>query len=277
MKLLLSFARQWIAGLHFEDGLRRARESNSRGIGAIINYLGEHYTSREDVEAAVEEYENILQRLDTLDACISIKLSQFGLTIDEDYCMEMVTRVLDDCRRRGVFLWMDMEGSEYTTATLRIYEDCLRRYPDTGVALQANLRRTERDLRSLLTKRGIIRLCKGAYREPSSIAFRRKRDVDENYRRLMRILFEEGDRFALATHDDGMVREGVALQESHGRRMEFQMLLGVRDQLKEELRAAGYRVLEYIPYGPMWLPYFLRRIRERPRNVVTIVRSLVSA
>jgi proline dehydrogenase len=279
VQLLLALARQWVAGADLEAALQRARESNAKGVGAIINFLGEHYIDKEEVEESLREYEAILGRIRDrgLDACISIKLSQFGLAIDEEYCREMVARVLEDCRRDDAFLWMDMEGSEYTSATLRIYEECLRRYPETGVALQANLRRTEEDLRSLLPKGGIIRLCKGAYSESASIAFRRKADVDANYRRLMGILFEEGDRFALATHDDRIIEEGLRLQEAHHRNFEFQMLLGVRDHLKEELRSSGYRVLEYIPYGPQWLPYFARRIRERPRNLITMLKSFLEA
>ncbi len=186
----------------------------------------------------------------------------------------MVARLLDGCRRRDIFLWLDMEGSEYTSATLRLYSECLERYPETGVALQANLKRTEEDLHSLLP-RGVVRLVKGAYREHPSISYRRKTDVDESFRRLMRILFEEGQRFALATHDDRLIEEGLALQREYSRGLEFQMLLGVRDQIKRELRAMDHRVLEYIPYGPEWLAYFTRRIREKPRNLVTAFRSLV--
>lgn len=256
----------------------RAGEANSKGIGAIINYLGEHYTRREEVEASAEEYDSILKRIkgSGMDACISIKLSQIGLTIGEEYCREMVGGLLERCRQEGIFLWMDMEGSQYTSATLRIYEECLKTHPETGVALQANLRRTEEDLRHLLPRGAIIRLCKGAYREDPSISFRPRREVDESFRRLMHILFQEGDRFALATHDHRLIQEGLALQEKYNRGLEFQMLLGVRDQLKEELRSMGNPVLEYIPYGPEWLPYFLRRLRERPRNVFLMARSLVS-
>lgn len=248
-------------------------------MGAIINSLGEHYRREEDVEASAREYLSVIEQIENrrLDACVSVKLSQLGLGIGEDYCREMMHDLRDGCRERGVFLWLDMEGSEHTSATLRIYRECLRAYAETGLALQANLRRTEEDLRALLPEGGIVRLCKGAYREPASISYRRKNDVDTSYAKLMRILFEDGDRFALATHDDRLIQEGLALQGEYGRDLEFQMLMGVRDHLKAELRSTNHRVLEYIPYGPRWLPYFSRRLSERPRNLLTMMRSFVAS
>ncbi len=276
VQFLLSFARQWVAGVEAEDAIGRSREANSLGMGAIVNLLGEHYGRKDKVEATAREYESLLADMRGLglDACISIKLTQLGLSISEGYCREVMARLLEGCRKTGIFLWLDMEGSEYTSATLRIYRKCLESWPEIGVALQANLRRTEEDLRSLLPE-GVIRLCKGAYRENPSLSFRKRADVDESYRGLMHILFEDGERFALATHDDRLIHEGLSLQKKHSCELEFQMLLGVRDPLKRELKSLGHRVLEYIPYGPEWLPYFSRRIRERPGNLITMFRSFV--
>lgn len=278
MELLLPFARQWVAGADLHHAIDRSAEANSHGIGAIINNLGEHYSKEEDVEASVREYISILEQVEDrgLDACISVKLTQLGLVIGEDYCTEVMRGLQERCREKGVFLWLDMEGSELTSATIRIYRDCLRDYTKTGLALQANLRRTEEDLRALMPLGGIVRLCKGAYREPASISYRKGRDVDASYARLMRILFEIGGRFALATHDDRLIQQALALVDEFGSDFEFQMLLGVRDNLKVELRAADHRVLEYIPYGPNWLPYFSRRLGERPRNLLTMMRSFVA-
>lgn len=275
--LLLPLARQWVAGNTFDEGLRRAHRANDRGLGAILNFLGEHYTHKGDVEAALREYRSLLRGIeaDGLDASISVKPTQLGLTLDEAYCRRNLDEIRGLCQAQGVFLWFDMEDAPYTTATLRIYEDTRRRYSETGVALQANLHRTEEDLRSLMPQ-GTIRLVKGAYREDPRTSYRQKRDIDANYRTLMRILFEEGRRFALATHDDAMISEGLALQERHERELEFQTLMGVRDPLKHELAARGLRTLEYIPYGPRWFAYFTRRLRERPRNVILMARSFVS-
>lgn len=279
VQLLLTFARQWVAGVAPEDAIATSVGANSRGLGAIINYLGEEHTRREEVRASAGEYNSVLKSIKDrkLDACISIKLSQFGLTIGEDYCREIVAELLNRCRREGIFLWLDMEGSQYTSATLRIYDECHASYAETGLALQANLKRTEEDLHTLLPKGGIVRLVKGAYREDPSISLRSRRDVDESYRRLMQILFRDGERFALATHDDRLIQEGLSLQGRYRRDLEFQMLLGVRDPLKEELRSNDLRVLEYIPYGPQWLPYFFRRIRERPRILMTMFRSFLGS
>lgn len=276
MDLLLPLARQWVAGTAPEDALARAREVNGRGLGAILNFLGEHHSRREEVEATFREYGTLVDRVATLglDACVSVKPTQLGLAVDEGYCQERMGALLDLCRDRGLFLWIDMEGSPYTDATLRIYRDCRARYAETGVALQANLRRTAQDLEGLLPE-GIVRLCKGAYRESPDLALRRKEEVDRNFAHLMETLFRDGRRFALATHDDVLIRQGLALQETHGRAVEFQMLLGVRDPLKEELRSQGHRTLEYIPYGPEWFAYFTRRLRERPRNVLLMVRSFL--
>ncbi len=276
--LLLSFARQWVAGAELHDAIRRSEESNASGIGAIINHLGEHYVREKDVEASKNDYLSILGQIAArrMDACISVKPTQLGLSIGEDSCRQRLHTIRDRCSELGVFLWIDMEGAEYTSDTLRLYRECLEVYPETGLALQANLRRTEDDLRGLLPEGGIVRLCKGAYREAPSISYRKKRDVDASYVRLMRLLFREGERFALATHDDRLIVEALRLQEEYGRNLEFQMLLGVRDALKADLRTADHRVLEYIPYGPKWLPYFSRRLSERPRNILTMWRSFLA-
>ncbi|MFQ6013073.1 MAG: proline dehydrogenase family protein [Thermoplasmata archaeon] len=277
MDLLLPLARQWVAGNTFAEGLRRAREANKRGLGAILNFLGEHYTRREDVEATLREYRAILRGVeaDGLDASISIKPTQFGLGIDEAYCRHNLEEIRELCRAQGIFLWFDMEDTPYTSSTLRIYGETREAYPEAGVALQANLHRTEADLRALMPH-GIVRLVKGAYREDPRISYRSKGDIDANYRTLMRVLFEEGRRFALATHDDRLIGEGLALQARYQRSVEFQTLMGVRDPLKQDLRARGLRTLEYIPYGPRWFAYFTRRLRERPRNVILMMRSFVS-
>ncbi|MFQ5908440.1 MAG: proline dehydrogenase family protein [Thermoplasmata archaeon] len=278
MDLLLPLARQWVAGNTFDEGLQRARVANGRGLGAILNFLGERYTRREEVEATMREYRAILAGIeaDGLDAAVSIKPTQIGLSMDEAYARTNLEEIRELCRAQGVFLWLDMEDTPYTSATLQIYEDTRRAYAETGVALQANLRRSEEDLHALMPD-GIVRLVKGAYREDPRISYRRRPDIDENFRLLMRILFEEGRRFALGTHDDAMIQEGLALQNEHQRALEFQTLMGVRDPLKRELRARGLRTLEYIPYGPRWLAYFGRRLRERPRNVILMVRSFVKA
>jgi proline dehydrogenase len=275
--LLLWFARQWIAGEGLEDAIARAKVANSLGMGAILNVLGEHYVDPRDIEASMEEYRSVLGAIGDhrLDATISIKLTQCGLNMGREACRANVLRLLEDVEALGSFLWIDMEASRWTDATLDIYEACLDRWPGTGVALQANLRRSEGDLQRLLRKGGKVRLCKGAYREPLEIAYKRRIEIDANFLRLMRTLFESGEYFAVATHDIRMIQEARALAPGHDGRFEFEMLMGVRDSLKALLAREGYRVVEYVPYGPQWLPYFSRRLRERPSNLLTMVKSMV--
>lgn len=278
MGVLIRFASQWVAGETMADGIARAAEANRRGLGAILNLLGEHHTDQAAVDAAVREYLELLDgiRARKLDACLSIKPTQCGLMLGEEAYWRSTKEILDRVRSMGGFLWMDMESSRFTDSTLAVYRRALAEYPEVGVAVQANLRRTERDVTSLLEVGGIVRLVKGAYREPPPVGTANRRETDANYRNLLDLLFERADRFAVGTHDSAMIDYAIERDRTHRRRFEFQMLLGVRDPLKADLSRKGYRVVEFIPYGPTWLPYFTRRLRERPRNVLTMVRSFVS-
>jgi len=278
MGLLSRFARQWVAGEAIGDAFRGAREANRRGMGAILNLLGEHYHDRGLVEGTVREYSGMIRGMREADlrGCVSIKPSQMGIDIDPPWCYENVVGIVDLVREDGGVLWLDMEGSAYTDRTLALYERLLSRYDRVGVCLQANLRRTAADLDRLLAIGARVRLCKGAYRESSAVAFTSRPEVDRSYLRLEEALFSHGNHFAVASHDGPMIDRALQLRKTRPKEFEFQMLMGVRDPLKRQLVAAGHRVLEYIPYGPNWLPYFLRRLRERPRNVVTMARSFVS-
>jgi proline dehydrogenase len=275
--LLVRFAGQWVAGERLEDAIRATGEANARGLDGILNLLGEHHKEKAQVEATLKEYLHILDSIEKgrLRASVSIKPSQFGLELGRAYCESMVLPLFDRLRAMGNFLWMDMEGSRFTDDTLAIYEALHRRHADVGVCLQANLKRTPKDLERVLGFGGKVRLTKGAYREPHEVAHLTRPEVDAAFGKLLHTLFETGDRFAVGTHDAQFVQQAIKLANTHKRIWEFQMLMGVRDPLKRELRAKGHRVAEYIPYGPNWLPYFVRRLRERPRNILTMMRSLV--
>lgn len=277
MGLLIRFAGQFVAGEEIGDAVRATKAANARGYDGILNLLGEHYKEKAKVEATLRDYQRILDAIDKekLRATVSIKPSQFGLEFGRSYCDSMVLPLFDRIRAMGGFLWLDMEGSRFTEETLAIYEDLHRRHHDVGVCLQANLKRTPEDLDRLLKIGGKVRLTKGAYREPAEIAHQTPADVNRAYGRLLKTLFENGDRFAVGTHDGTFIDQAIKLAETHRRIWEFQMLKGVREPLKRELTAKGLRVSEYIPYGPNWLPYFLRRLRERPRNMFTMMRSFV--
>ena len=205
----------------------------------------------------------------------SVKPPQLGLEFGRAYCESMVKPVFDKVRAMGDFLWIDMEGSRFTEDTLAMYRDLHERHHDVGICLQANLRRRPKDLERILEYGGKVRLTKGAYRETPEIAHRSREEIDTAYLRLLKILFEKGDHFAVATHDGELIEKAIRFSHTHKRIWEFQFLKGVRDPLKRDLVAKKYRVVEYVPYGPNWLPYFLRRLRERPQNVLTMVRSFV--
>ena len=277
MGLLIRFANQWVAGERLEDAIRVTKDANAKGIEAILNLLGEHYTEKAQIEATVREYLQMLHAIETqeLAATVSIKPSQFGLEFGRAYCESMIVPVFDRVRAMEDFLWFDMESSRFTDDTLAMYEDMHRRHHDVGVCLQAALKRTPKDLEHVLEFGGKVRLVKGAYREPNGLAHRTHAEVDAAYGSLLRTLFEKGDRFAVATHDGQFVEQAIRLSKDHRRIWEFQMLMGVRDPMKRDLRSRGYKVAEYIPYGPNWLPYFVRRLRERPRNALTMIRSFV--
>ncbi len=277
MGLLIRFASQWVAGETLADAIARAEDANRRGIGACLNFLGEHYEDRSLVETTVDEYVDLLDATGArrMDACLSIKPTQCGMMVDQAFYWESVGRILDRVQATGSFLWMDMESSKFTDRTLDVYRRALAQYPNVGVAVQANLRRTEKDVESLLDVGGIVRLCKGAYHEVPPVGTADRHETDANYRRLLDLLFDRGDRFAVASHDSAMIAHALERSTERATRFEFQMLLGVRDPLKDELVAKKHRVVEYIPYGPSWLPYFTRRLRERPRNILTMVRSFV--
>lgn len=278
MGLLIRFADQWVAGENLDDAIRVARAANTRGIEAVVNYLGEHYREKATVEATVGEYLRLIAAIRSagIRGCVSTKPTQIGILIDREYALSQFLVVLDAIRADGRMLWIDMEAASTTEDTIRIYEQLLERYDRVGLCLQANLRRTEKDLARLLPQGARIRLTKGAYRETPEVAYTARSEIDRQYRRFEETLFREGRHFAIASHDARMIDHALELAKTNDVPFEFQMLQGVRDPLKAELVEKGYDVLEYIPYGPNWLPYFGRRLRERPRNVITMVRSFVS-
>ena len=278
MGLLIRFARQWVAGETIDDALRAARAANGRGIHAIVNHLGEHYREKPRVEATAQEYLRLVATLRSasVDGDVSLKPTQLGILIDKEYALSQMIPVLDSVKAWGHSLWVDMEAASTVGDTIWVYEELLRRYERVGLCLQANLRRTEEDLHHLLAEKARIRLVKGAYKETPEVAFMTRAEIDREFLRHLETLFREGWGFTVASHDGRMIDRALELAKDHAVPFEFALLQGVRDPLKAELVAQGHRVTEYIPYGPTWLPYFTRRLRERPRNIVTMVRSFVS-
>ena len=279
MGLLIRLARQWVAGESMDDAVHVALDANRRGIHALVNHLGEHYHEKAPVEATVQEYLRLVARLKAahVDGDVSIKPTQFGIFIGKEYALSQIVPVMDATKAWGRVFWVDMESAATIADTIWIYENLRRRYPQVGLCLQANIRRTADDLDHLLPLGARIRLVKGAYKETPDVAFPSRAEIDREYLRHLESLFAKGRQFAVASHDGRMIGRALELAKAHPDvPFEFAMLQGVRDPLKAELVSQGHHVTEYIPYGPTWLPYFTRRLRERPRNIVTMIRSFVS-
>lgn len=274
--LLLKVARRWIAGVDLDSALSDARKANSRGYGVILNFLGEDVTEQTVADAHLEEYLKLQQALDSggIRGFASFKPTQFGLGADNERAVQRIQKIASNAERLHQLLWVDMEGSKFTSDTLRLYLDLLQTHRQVGLALQSYMRRSEADLKTLLERGAKVRLVKGAYREPPDIVFPTREQVSTNYRALMRLLFEMGDDFAIGTHDSKLVEEAKKLAESKHVNFRFEMLKGIRNELKAELVASGYKVSEYLPYGQEWYAYSRRRLTEHPSNVLLLIRSI---
>ena len=274
-RLLFRVARKWVAGNSIDDAIAAAKVANSKGMAAILNFLGEETTKDGDVQANVSEYLSLIARINSekVKGCVSVKPTQLGLAIDYETCLSNYRRLAEKAREFGQFMWIDMESVKFTEDTIAIYLDIFKRYEKTGVAMQAYLRRTASDLLHVIENGGKVRLVKGAYHESEESAFPTREEVDANFAKLAEMLYNSGNFFAIATHDSKLVDN--AILSSDKQKLEFQLLMGIRDELKSDLVAEGYSVSEYIPYGAQWLPYSVRRLRERKRNILLLARSLV--
>lgn len=275
--LVYKIAKRWMSGREMGEALETAKGVNKKGIGVILNYLGEDVTETSVAERHAEEYLRLQRAIadNKMDGCVSAKLTQFGLSVDEKLAIEKTELLARQAKSLNQMLWLDMEGSKFTDKTLEIYEDMFSRHDNLGVALQAYMKRSESDLMKLIAKGGKVRLVKGAYREPSDLVYRTREEVRGNFAKLMKILFERGNNFAVATHDSVLIDGARELAKSHPATFEFEMLKGIRDELKMELVEEGYRMVDYIPYGDQWYDYSMRRIREHPSNIWLLLRSLL--
>jgi len=275
-RLFYRIAKRWIAGYTLQDAMEAARNANQRKIHAILNRLGEHTPDRKLIQQYVDEYLKLLGTIqsENLQATISVKPSQVGLAAEITLYRDNLLKLIARAEEEGRFVWIDMENSPYTESTVEVYRELLGAHTDLGLCLQANMKRTENDLKDLVPRGGKIRLVKGAYPENGEVAFKRRSEVNANYLRLMHMLFEHGGFFAIGTHDEKMITEARNLSGDYKADFEFQLLKGIRDDLKSNLLADGFRVSEYIPYGPEWYNYSKRRMRERKRNILLLIRSI---
>jgi proline dehydrogenase len=273
---------RFVAGMEIEDALRVAEAVNRQGMRVTLDSLGESVTSEVEAHASAEIYHRLLDVIAArkLNANVSVKLTQMGLELSPDLAEKIAEELARHARSAGSFLRVDMEGSQFTQITL----DIVRRLHakadlrgSIGVVIQAYLYRSQSDIEQLLADGIRVRLCKGAYKEPAEIAYPRKADVDANFVRLSCLLLDSPLYHGLATHDEAMVAAAKSFAAQHkidAGRYEFQMLFGVRRDLQRKLVREGYNVRVYIPFGREWYPYFMRRLAERPANVLFILKNL---
>lgn len=272
---------RFVAGENIEEAIAAIREINAKNCTASFDHLNESVGSRAETEEEVREYLRILARIDEtgIRSNVSIKLTQFGLDIDPELAYRNAHAVVSRAAGAGNFVRIDMEGSSATDATLNVFKRLRGEFGvnDVGIVLQAYLKRTERDAHDLLKIPARIRLCKGAYNELADVAFADKKDVDDNYIKLMRVLLSSGTYHGIATHDPRMIEatlEHAAREKIDKSAFEFQMLYGVRRDLQERFARDGYGMRVYVPYGKHWYPYFMRRLAERPANIWFIAKNL---
>ena len=275
-------ATRFVAGETLEQALSLARDLNREGITVTLDHLGESVNSLDEAAAARDVY---LRTLDAIQPSgvqgnVSLKLTQFGIDLSAEECHSNVERLVARAAECGNFVRVDMESSEYTDRTLDLVRDLHAKHGSVGTVIQAYLYRSKADIEDLC-RRGIrVRLCKGAYLEPATVAFPKKTDVDSNYIDLMKLLLDRGTYPAIASHDQNMIdatKAYVAAKQIARDRFEFQMLYGIRRDLQRKLIAEGYRVRLYVPFGEAWYPYYMRRMAERPANVLFILRNLFRA
>ncbi len=281
-----TLVRRFVAGDTLEQALGAVRFLNKRGLVVTLDRLGENVSAAAEAREAAEAYVAVLHAIQAgaVSSHVSLKLTQLGLDLGEELARQNLLRVAEEATDLGSFVRIDMEGSAYTDATLQIFRAARERYGRVGVVIQANLRRSAQDLERLIDMAANIRLCKGAYREPQAIAFQRKGEVDANYLRLLRTLMSPeakaaGAHPAIATHDPRMIAAAQELASGLWApgEFEFQMLYGIRRNLQQDLADQGHTVRIYVPYGTHWYPYLMRRLAERPANVLFVLRHLFRA
>lgn len=284
MRLPFALASRFVAGETLQEALPVVEDLNRKGMRVAMDLLGEDVTDRDVASAGRDAYVNLVHTVaekrskNGLDANVSIKLSMMGQKIDEDFCLENLRTLLRTAKERDVFVRLDMEGSDITESTLRLFEEVYPDFPDhVGIVLQAYLKRTEKDVERMCELNARVRICKGAYKEPATIAYQKMSKIRERFDVYARMLIEHARYPGIATHDDSLISSTKQFVREKGishDRFEFQMLYGIRPNTQEALVAEGYNMRVYLPYGTEWVPYFTRRLRERKENVWFVLRNL---
>ncbi len=271
--------RRFVAGEELTDAIEAIRQLNRQGISASFDHLGESITSELETHEEVNEYVHVLDSISVgeLDSNVSVKLTQLGLDVSQDLCYRNARTIVEAAVRcNNNFVRIDMEESSKTDATLQVFKRLRADFENVGIVIQAYLFRSEKDIEDLLKLGARIRICKGAYKEPSSVAFPNKADVDANYIKLTKLLLSSGAYHGIATHDENMIAATTKFAKDQSispDKFEFQMLYGIRRDLQDKLVREGYRMRVYVPYGRYWYPYFMRRLAERPANMWFVLRN----
>lgn len=279
MGLLTYFARAFVAGERVSDAVKAVRKLNEKGIMATLDVLGENVKDVKTAENAVNAYIEVLDVIakEGLDSNVSLKLTQMGLDIDYKFCLENIKKIAKKAEETGNFVRIDMEGSFYTQKTLDLFKEVFKDFKNVGIVIQAYLKRSIDDIKDLNRLGAKVRICKGAYKEPHEIAYKKMKEIRENFLKICKLLFENGNYPAIATHDTYLINSVKKMAKEMGKSekdFEFQMLYGIRPKTQQRLAQEGYRIRVYVPFGTHWLPYFYRRLRERKENVFFVVKNL---
>ncbi|MDX1671276.1 MAG: proline dehydrogenase family protein [Balneolaceae bacterium] len=280
MKLPFALAKRFVAGESFKEAIPKVQALNQKGIEVTLDLLGENVKDREMAEESVQNYINLLDKIEEADmrSTISIKLTMLGLDIDKQFCRDNLFRLLEVAEGHEQFVRIDMEGSDYTQDTIDLYKEAFQRYgKHVGIVIQAYLHRSKRDIPELADMGADIRLCKGAYKEPERIALQDMPAIREAFKEYAAILLNETTYPRIATHDEELIEwvKDYMVREQIGKaRVEFQMLYGLRQDTMEQMTQEGFNTRIYVPYGTMWFPYFKRRLMERKENIWFILTTM---
>jgi proline dehydrogenase len=271
-------SRRFVAGETLDEALAVTRTLNARKMHVSLDHLGENVSDEREAIAAAQAYITALERIKQsgLDANISIKLTALGMDISQALCEQNVTRILEHAQQYPIFVRIDMEGSAYTERTIDITLRMHQKFEHVGTVIQSYMKRSKKDVEELIAQGVRVRLVKGAYKEPKAIAFQQKEEVDRNYVRLMMMLLLHGNYPAIATQDESIINATCKFARDNGigkSAFEFQFLYGIRRDLQEKLVQQGYNVRIYVPYGSQWYPYLMRRLAERPANLMFVVSN----
>jgi len=280
----LRMSRRFVAGTTVEEALAAAQAVNRLGMGVSLDNLGENVTNAEEARQSAQVYQRLLHEIEQrkLQANVSVKLTHMGLDVDEKLARELVSGLVAKAGGSNprIFVRVDMEGSPYTQRTLNLVHELHRQPGNAGVVgavIQSYMRRGEQDVEKLLAEGIRIRLCKGAYKEPPEIAYQKKSEVDANYVKLTKMLLKSGIYHGIATHDPRMIEAAIAFarqEKISPESFEFQMLYGIRRDLQQKLVREGWRMRVYIPFGTEWYPYLMRRLAERPANLLFLIKNI---